>query len=338
MSDPFHRLSQEKKEKLRRRDQPAFTSPMLARLAHDHFSDPSWIFERKFDGERCLAFRRGKAVELKSRNEKDLTPTYPEIAEALENGPESRWIIDGEIVAFKSSVTSFERLQKRMKVKDLKEARRMARKVAVYFYVFDILYLDGHDTTGLGLRDRKDLLRSAFNWDDPIRFTPHRNEKGEKYHEEACRRGWEGIIAEKADSAYVNGRSGNWLKFKCVHRQEFVIGGFTEPKGERVGFGALLIGYHDMGGLRYAGKVGTGYDDRTLKDLADRMRKIKVEHSPFTGSKIPEKGVTWIRPELVGEFGYTELTRENRLRHPRFLGLRRDKKPRDVKLEDKKSG
>jgi len=333
MSGPFDPLDKEKKKRLRRKAQPAFINPMLARLSHEPFSDPRWIFERKFDGERCLTFRRGRKVTLKSRNNQNLSSIYPEIREAVEKGPEDGWIVDGEIVAFRGKVTSFERLQNRMKVRDQEAVRRLSEEIPVYYYVFDLLYLGGYDITSLDLRKRKNLLKKTFDWKDPIRFTPHRNGNGKEYFQKACRKRWEGIIAKKADSSYVHHRSSNWLKFKCVGRQEFVIGGFTDPKGERIGFGALLIGYFEKGVLRYAGKVGTGFTRETLKDLADGMKEMEVENAPFEGEGLPQKGVHWIKPEMVGEFAFTELTKENKLRHPRFLGLRHDKSPKDVVLE-----
>ncbi len=331
MSGPLDRLSDEARDALRRRAQPRSVEPMLARLTHDRFSDPDWIFERKLDGERCLAFRKGGRVDLRSRNDKELNDTYPELAAALRRG-DGTWIVDGEVVAFRGAVTSFERLQGRMQVSDPDEAR--ATGIKVYYYLFDILHLDGHDTTAVPLRERKKLLRAALPFRDPIRFTAHRNAGGESYLREACRKGWEGLIAKRADGRYVHGRSPLWLKFKCGHRQEFVIGGFTDPRGSREGFGALLIGYHEDGELRYAGKVGTGFDERTLQDLHRRLARSEVDEPPFADEKLPRKGVHWVRPRLVGEFGYTELTRERRLRHPRFLGLRRDKDPRRVRLEE----
>jgi len=332
-SDPFEGLSDEARTVLRKRKVPDWTQPMLARLTHDHFSDPDWIFERKLDGERVLAFRNGSSARLMSRNKKELNDTYPEIVEALEEESESRFVLDGEVVAFEGDVTSFERLQNRMKITDPDEAR--ASDVAVYYYVFDVLHLADYDTTEVTLRDRKRLLRGALDLDSSrIRLTSHRNEEGLEYYEEACRSGWEGIIAKDATSTYVHSRSSRWLKFKCSNQQEFVIVGFTDPKGSRVGFGALLIGYFDDDGdLRYAGKVGTGYDDETLRTLRERMDDLERPEPPFVDEKLPHKGVHWLKPKLVGEFGYTELTRENRLRHPRFLGLRRDKSPTKVRLE-----
>jgi len=325
------RLPDEARARLKKRPQPSWTQPMLARLSHDYFSDSDWIYERKFDGERCLAFRRGNDVRLLSRNRKGLNAHYPEIADALREQKEDDFIVDGEIVAFEGNVTSFSRLQKRMQVSDPEEARHSG--VAVYYYVFDILHLDGQATTRVALRHRKSILKSVFYYGNRLRFTAHRNREGEKYLREACRRGWEGIIAKRADSIYRHSRSSDWLKFKCVNQQEFVIGGYTEPQGSRIGFGALLVGYYEDDDLRYAGKVGTGYDEDMLRRLSDRLTSIERKTCPFGDTDIATKGVHWVQPKLVGEVGFTEWTSDGRLRHPRFLGLRRDKAPEDVVRE-----
>lgn len=353
-------LPDEERKSLEEEDPPHKPSPMLATLSHEPFSDPEWIFERKLDGERVVAVHRGgpageesgngisgaegrtdTPVRLLSRNGELLNETYPELEEALEDAGPSRkrtpvpFVVDGEVVAFSGGVTSFSRLQDRMKIREREEAR--ASRVKVYHYLFDLLHLDGHDLTDLPLRRRKALLRRALSFSDPLRLLPHRNEAGESYHAKACEKGWEGIIAKEATSPYRHTRSRAWLKLKCVRGQELVIGGFTEPEGERIGFGALLVGYYREGDLRYAGKVGTGYDDETLEELRERLDGMERKTSPFVEPEkddLPEKGVHWVTPKLVGEFGFTEWTDDGKLRHPRFKGLRRDKDPGDVVRED----
>ena len=189
--------------------------------------------------------------------------------------------------------------------------------------------MDGHDVTGVGLLHRKALLRRLLTYRDPLRFTTHRRGAGEAYWREACREGWEGVIAKRADARYEHRRSRLWLKFKCVQQQEFVIGGYTDPQGSRHGFGALLIGYYQGNALVYAGKVGTGFDERTLTDLAARLSALEQRDSPFAGDgTLPRRGVHWVEPMMVAEIGFSEWTREGRLRHPRFLGVRRDKPAR----------
>jgi DNA ligase D-like protein (predicted ligase) len=295
---------------------------MKAVLTQERFSDPAWIFERKLDGIRCIAVRDGKDVRLLSRNDLSMNARYPEVADAIAGQPRERFAIDGEIVAFDGAQTSFAKL-----------TRRAREYVPVFFYVFDLLWLDGDDIRGLPLRDRKRLLRDAIDWKDPLRFTQHRNEDGEAFYAEACAKGWEGLIAKRVDSPYGAKRSKDWLKFKCGMGQELVIGGFTEPHGTRIEFGALLVGYFDGDGqLRYAGKVGTGFDRPLLRSLGERMRALKQEASPFADD-VRERGVTWVQPELVAQIGFSEWTRDGRLRHPRFLGLREDKPAAQVVRE-----
>lgn len=305
---------------------------MLATLTDARFSDPGWLFERKWDGVRCLAFRTARgAVTLRSRNDLPMERTYPEVAGAIGTECDVAAVLDGEIVAFEGRRTSFERLQGRMGLHDPDAAR--ATGIAVFYYVFDVLYLDGHDVRGLPLRDRKRLLRNTVRFADPLRFTVHRNAAGEEEYRKACARGDEGVIAKRADAPYRSGRSNDWLKFKCVRDQELVIGGFTAPKGSRLGFGALLVGYHAGKDFVYAGKVGTGFDATVLRDLHARMQRLERPSSPFTRGRVRERDVHWIEPELVAQIGFTEWTRDGLLRHPRYTGLRTDKSATDVVRE-----
>ncbi|MHA6781998.1 non-homologous end-joining DNA ligase [Pseudonocardia saturnea] len=303
---------------------------MLATLTADHFSDPDWIFERKLDGVRAVVVRDEHGAALYSRTERSMSRTYPELVEALGRGP--ALVADGEIVAFDGGQTSFSKLQARIGLADPDRAR--ASGVAVYLYLFDVMVVDGCDVTRLPLRTRKKLLRRAVAFDDPIRLSTHRNTDGEAFLEQACARGWEGLIAKRADAVYRPGkRSDAWLKFKCVREQELVIGGWTDPSGSRQGFGALLVGVHEGDSLIYAGKVGTGFDDALLRTLRKRFDGLAAERSPFAGS-VRVGGAHWLRPELVAQVGFTEWTRDGRLRHPRYLGLRDDKDPRDVVREE----
>jgi DNA ligase D-like protein (predicted ligase) len=310
---------------------PGWREPTLATLTDRRFSDEDWIYERKLDGVRAICTRDSGAPTLYSRNHKVMDRAYPELVEALaaQGGP--RFVADGEIVAFdESGNTSFAALQPRIHVSDPDRAR--ATGVRVYYYLFDLLYFDDQDTTALPLRQRKALLRDAFDFEDPLRLSTHRNAEGEKFFEEACRRGWEGVIAKRADSLYQHGRTPDWLKFKCARGQELVIGGFTDPQGARHGFGALLLGYHEDGELKYAGKVGTGFDEKLLASLHTRLKEREVRRSPF-GGPVKEPGAHWVRPDLVAQVGFSEWTRDGRLRHPRFAGLREDKKAAEVVRE-----
>ena len=315
-----------------RPDQPGWLDPELATLTRDRFSDPAWIFERKLDGERCLAFRSGRQVRLMTRNHKEDTSTYPEITEALAAQQAGDFIIDGEIVAFDGSQTRFARLQQRLGVRD--PGPDLLAEVPVYYYIFDVLWADGRDARPLPLRERKRILRGLLAFTGPLRFTEHRDTDGEAYHRQACASGWEGLIAKRADSPYHAGRSRDWLKFKCESGQEFVIGGFTDPRGTRTGFGALLLGYYDPGRrLVYAGKVGTGFSRRTLDSLHATLAGLEQDDPPFDRGRLPRSNVHWVQPRLVAEVGFSEWTTDGELRHPRFQGLRDDKDPAEVVRE-----
>jgi len=331
MRDPFAGLPEEAKGRLRSALPPEWFTPMMATLTERRFSDPGWIYERKLDGERCLAFCRSGEVRMLSRNRLVLDAHYPEIVEALGRQGVGDFVVDGEVVAFHRGQTSFASLQRRMQLRDPERARRSG--VAVFYYVFDVVHVQGQDTTALGLRHRKAVLQRLLDYRGPLRFTRHRNTDGEAYWREACGKGWEGVIAKRADGPYEHRRSPSWLKFKCVNEQEFVIGGFTDPKGSRKGLGALLLGYQDGGRLVYAGKVGTGFDERMLADLRARLDALEIQEPPFEGGVLPRKGVHWVRQELVCQVGFAEWTRDGQLRHPRFEGLREDKSPAEVVRE-----
>ena len=264
-----------------------------------------------------------------SRNKKQLNETYPELVDAVSEQQHS-FIADGEIVTFENGKTSFSKLQQRMHSK----GEQSSNKVKVFFYLFDMLYINDHDITGLPLRDRKKVLSGSISFSvDQLVYCTHINEQGEDFYSEACKKGWEGVIAKEATSTYVHSRSKKWLKFKCVNRQEMVIGGFTDPQGSRKGFGALLIGYYENKKLQYAGKVGTGYSDDLLEELRSKMDRLETGENPFEQKDIGEKNVHWINPRLVGEFKFTEWTNDNRLRHPSFVGLRDDKDAEEVTRE-----
>ena len=320
-ADPFARLSAEERALLVPASLPEKVDPMKAVLTEERFSDPAWVFERKLDGIRCIAIKGDRGVRLLSRNDLSLNARFPEIAHALETNPATALVTDGEIVAFSGGHTSFERLQ-----------QRGERHVSVFYYAFDLLHLAGHDTIRLPLYARRRLLRGAVAFRDALRLTPSRKRDGERLYAEACRNGWEGLIAKRASAPYTHGRSRDWLKFKCTAGQELVIGGYTAPRGSRSDLGALLLGHFDGGRLRYAGKVGTGFTTATLGDLAARLAPLRRESTPFADA-VREPHVTWVEPRLVAQVGFSEWTRDGRLRHPRFLGLRDDKAAGDVVRE-----
>lgn len=304
---------------------------MLATLTEDYFDHKNWIYERKLDGVRAVTFKFGDGIWIKSRNHNKLNNTYPELVDALEKQPDAPFVADGEIVAFEGDRTSFSKLQNRMNISDPQRARNI--DVEIYLYLFDLIYLSEYDLTKLDLRTRKKLLKQALKFEDPVRYMPHINEEGISFLIDACNKGWEGVIAKDGRSQYNQSRSKKWLKFKCSKRQELVIGGYTDPQGERIGFGALLLGYYQNGDLIYAGQVGTGFSNKQLQELHEKLTAIERDNNPFKQNNISKKGVHWVDPEMIAEIGFTEWTDKNKLRHPRFLGLRYDKKATTVNKE-----
>ncbi len=296
-------------------------SVMLAKRAPKKIPESGWIFERKFDGERCIAVKSGKNVRLVSRNNKSLNRSYPEIAEALKKQKKD-FIIDGEVVAFKKEVTNFSKLQPRMHVKKLSES---AKKIKVYYYVFDILKSEGKNVENLKLMERKKVLKKTISFSGVIRYTEHRD-AGKNYYKYACKKGWEGIMGKDKNSTYKHSRSSDWLKFKCENNEEFSVGGFTEPHGKRKGFGALLLGQKERRKLKYVGKVGTGkgFTEEFLDKFASRLKRIETKKSPFK-ENVKEKNVHWVKPKIMVQIVFTEWTPDKKLRHPHFLGIRWDK-------------
>jgi bifunctional non-homologous end joining protein LigD len=321
---------------------PATPAPMLATLVAEPFDHPDWIFEPKFDGLRILGRFDGRRVNLLSRNERSQNVQFPDVATALREALTRPALVDGEVVCLdEDGRSSFRILQQRFHLLDAAEIRARARRHPAVIYLFDILHWDGHDLRGLPLEDRKSVLRQAVRWSDRVRWTEYQTTQGKALLREACRRGEEGIIGKRRAGRYEEGRSGSWVKFKCVGRQEFVIGGFTEPQRSRVGLGALLVGYYtdDNRRLVYAGKVGTGYTRDDLLDLRRRLDALEVAESPFDEGE-PPRGARphWVRPELVAEIGFGEWTQNGLLRQPRFQGLRPDKAPRECHREKPRPG
>jgi bifunctional non-homologous end joining protein LigD len=325
-------------DRLRRTPMPAWIPPMLATLTDQLPTERKWVYEPKLDGVRALIYVSRGTVRIYSRNRKLLNDAYPELVEALSEAVRGDAVLDGEIVAFDPArgITSFARLQQRMQLRDPVRARRS--QVAVHLYLFDCLYYEGINLTGLPLPERKSVLKDIVRYADPIRFTPFRATGATAMLRKACAQGEEGIIAKRSDSRYLSARSADWLKIKCLRRQELVIGGYTAPQGSRERLGALLVGYYDPSqgsgqALRYAGKVGTGYDRRTLELLHERLAPLHRVTSPFSEGPVPRGDIQWVTPKLVAEIGFSEWTSAGLLRHPRFLGLREDKSAREVRRE-----
>jgi len=304
---------------------------MLATLTDRRDFGHDWLLERKFDGERCVARKEGGDVRLQSRTAKDLTGTYPEVRRALAGQGAWGLVLDGEVVAFDGLQTSFSRLQRRLGVTT--PSPELVAAYPVVLCVFDLLELDGDDLRGRPLLERRARLAEVVRPSAALQLSEAWRDDSQRRFARACRSGWEGLIAKRAKAPYVAGRSRDWLKLKCVAEQEFVIGGFTDPGGSRTDFGALLVGYYEDGRLRYAGKVGTGYTAATLRDLGARLRELETSESPFADARPIPRGTHWVQPELVVQIGFAEWTNDGRLRQPRFLGVRDDKRPADVVRE-----
>jgi DNA ligase D-like protein (predicted ligase) len=273
----------------------------------------SWVFERKLDGLRCIAVRNGERVELWSRNHNSFLARFSEIASALAALVPDRFTLDGELVAHDGhDFVSFGQLQQH------------SSDLPVVYCVFDLLHLLGHDTTQLELADRRALLARVVEVGPGLQLVDELGGEPAALLEAACRRGWEGLIGKREKAPYTSGRSGAWVKLKCFASQELVIGGWTEPKGTRPHLGALLVGYYEEGRLRYAGKVGTGFTIQMLATLARELEPLARSDAPFVEA-VRERAAHWVEPRLVANFAFSEWTRDGRLRHPRFEGLRRDK-------------
>lgn len=304
---------------------------MLATLTDRRDFGYDWLLERKFDGERCVARKDDGEVRLESRTAKDLTRTYPEIRAAVAGQADRELLLDGEVVAFDGAQTSFGRLQQRLGLRNPSPDHVAAYPVV--FCVFDLLAVDGDDLRDRPLLERRARLTAAIRPSGALQLSEAWRDESQRRFAQACRAGWEGLIAKRAHAPYVAGRSRDWLKLKCVWEQEFVIGGYTDPAGSRTDFGALLVGYYDDVRLKYAGKVGTGYSAATLRELGAVLRELETRESPFVDARPIPRGTHWTRPELVAQIGFAEWTSDGRLRQPRFLGLRDDKHPAEVVRE-----
>jgi DNA ligase D-like protein (predicted ligase) len=286
---------------------PEWLEPMAATLTQERFTGPEWIFERKLDGIRLIAFKQGQHVRLLSRNRLPQNAAYPSVVEAIARLPVHDVILDGEATGV------------------------WGKPGRVAYHVFDVLWLDGRDVTSLPLDERRALL-DTLPLRSPLERVVSLNDP--KPWERACQDGWEGVIAKRRDSRYEHRRSPHWLKMKCEATQELVVGGFTDPQGGRVGLGALLVGHFAQDDFVFAGKVGTGFDTKLLLDLRARLDTLEIAKSPFTKAiGLPRLRAHWVRPEIVVQVAFIEWTVNGKLRHPRLLGIRTDKSPRDVVRE-----
>jgi len=319
---------------------PQFIEPMKARLVDEPPKHGDWLYELKFDGIRAMAIKNDRKVSLVSRNGNKLDGRFPEIVEAVKNLPVREYVIDGEVVALdEDGRSSFQLLQ---------GLEMEGRKAPLRFYVFELLQLDGKSLLGLPLEHRKQVLaKICENVGDPIRYSGEISGDVKSLLAEVKRRGLEGLIGKQRNSVYEPGRrSGTWIKLKCINEQEFVIGGYTPPAGSRKYFGAILVGYYEIGKLRFAGKVGSGFTEKSLSMLHKKFREEEHDDCPFVD--LPSKqggewvqGITpsmmkkmhWVNPKFVAEIKFAEWTRDQKLRQPVFLGMREDKAATEVKRE-----
>jgi bifunctional non-homologous end joining protein LigD len=324
---------------------PTVIHPMLATSVAKAFDDPDWLFEIKWDGYRAIAFIENGGVRLVSRNQNDLTAQFSELGSLPQFVNAQRTILDGEIVALdEEGRPSFSLMQQRTGFHPGK--RRLARRegVPVIYYAFDLLYLDGLDLRRVALEQRKQLLQDRIRVGGVIQFSDHYAEKGLALFEAAKQRGLEGILAKKRSSVYQEKRSNDWLKIKITQRQECVIGGYTDPEGSREYFGALVLGlYDEQGRLIHVGQVGTGFDQKALKEMFTRLQTLKTKQNPFYGEIGGLRKVQFVRPELVAEIKFAEWTHESaeggmKLRAPVFMGLRADKSADECRLEEAVAG
>jgi bifunctional non-homologous end joining protein LigD len=306
-----------------------FLPPMLAQAVQAPSSGANvalpggpaeWLFEPKLDGLRCVAVRNGTAVELLSRNGLSFNSRFTSVVNALKAVPAENFVLDGEVVGIVSGLPDFGALQQ-------------GTAAQVEYRVFDLPWLLGQDLRHLPIEGRKALLAKTVEDNPSVKVVQGLDGDAQRLFTQACADGWEGLIAKRRGSTYMEGRSADWRKLKCQCRQEMVIGGYTEPSGARSGFGALLLGYWEGGELVYAGKVGTGFTERALAELHAALVRLESASSPF-GSKVAETKAHWVAPELVAEVAFTSWTPDLRLRHPSFLGLRPDRASREVVREE----
>jgi bifunctional non-homologous end joining protein LigD len=307
---------------------------MKARSAAALPRESGWLFEIKLDGIRAMALKNGKDVRLFSRKSRDLTEEFPDIVRDLGSIRNDRVVLDGEIVALDDQGrSSFQLLQNR--------ARDESIRPRIYYYLFDLLYLNDEDLTSLPLSRRKQLLQNLLRGrTDKLRLSPALDGSPDRIWKKARQLGLEGVMAKREDSRYEpDRRSPDWLKIKTGGEQEFVVGGYTAPKGSRQCFGALLVGYYKDGKLTFASKVGTGFDDLALKSLYETFHRLKTDRCPFEAGITGEFGrpewrrCSWLKPQLVCQIKFAEWTQDGKLRQPVFLGLRDDKNPKEVVQE-----
>src|SRR2546421_5091209 len=311
---------------------PAEIRPMLATLVDDPFSDPEWIFETKWDGFRSICFISGGKARFVSRNQIEMTPQYPELHEVGKQIAARQAILDGEIVALDEyGMPRFQLLQPRVGRKSGVDALR--GKGQIVYFVFDLLYADGYDLRNCAVVERKAKLAEILRPANFIKLSEHVARDGEAFFREIEKFHLEGMIAKRATSKYLPKRSTDWLKVKTIMRSEVVVGGYTQPRGARSYFGALVCGLYRDNKLHYIAHVGGGFNERKLASIYKLMQPLKSDKSSFVNAPKTNEPVQWLKPRLVAEVKFSEWTADHRLRHPVFVGLREDKDPKDCRFE-----
>lgn len=313
---------------------PSAIEPMKAQITERPPRGDDWLFEVKWDGVRAIALIENESLQLQSRTGNRCERQYPELAVIPHQVAADTAVLDGEIAVLNAKgVSQFHLIQPRIMNADPNSVAHMARSTPVVYFAFDLLYLNGYDLRGVHLDERRKLLEQVVTPDAVFRISTVFPGAGEELLEAARENGLEGLIAKRATSTYESKRSAEWLKLKIVTQQEFAIGGFTEPQGDRSHFGALVLGVYDGGKLNWVGNVGTGFDQKTLAYLASRLKPLIVPKCPFAERPKPDRGMTWVKPELVAQVKFANWTQDNRLRAPVYLGLREDVKPAEASRE-----
>jgi bifunctional non-homologous end joining protein LigD len=307
---------------------PEFIPPQLAQLVDKPPQGDEWIHEIKFDGYRIQAHIRNGKVKMLTRKGLDWTAKYRSLAVGLADLKVESAVVDGEVVwQDENGRTDFQLLQNAMKAE---------KTNALIYWAFDLLYLNGQDLRSLPQIERKERLKSLLPNEGAVRYSDHSRGDGREMLEAGCRMNLEGIVSKRVDAAYISGRRDDWVKSKCLKRQEFVIGGYTDPEGSRISFGALLLGFYENGKFKFAGKCGTGFNQQSLHDVAQRLGKLETSQSPFELNAPKGRGLHFVQPKLVAEISYAEITRDGHLRVPVFQGLRLDKPAKNIGLDKPK--
>lgn len=327
-----------------RKAMPSAIHPMLATLVDKPFNSSEWLFEIKWDGYRSVAFLDHGQVRLVSRNQNEMTHDFPEMREILEQVKAKQAIVDGEIVALdEAGRPSFSLMQQRSELLGTGQRRRPRRDVAIVYYAFDLLHVNGYSLFKVDLERRKELLQQVLVPSNRIRYSDHFLECGEDLYRVAAQRGLEGIVAKRRQGCYLQKRSSEWLKIKITQHQECVIGGYTDPRGSRPHFGSLVLGlYDETGRLVPVGQAGSGFTHQTHAEMWQRLKRLESDKSPFAFKPEATRGIHYVKPEMVAEIKFTEWTHEGqsgaaKMRAPIFQGLRPDKPPRECRFEVKRS-